>query len=130
MLAAPAIARAEWLMPMSARARWLPIPLIYGKCRQRGELVHAEDFTENYTVVDGITDYSYSSSFSVVVPVGILDAPVRIWADGALTTLGELNAGVSNLGMSRGTSKIIARNVPLARFGNRIPEITVEVLGL
>lgn len=98
--------------------------------------------------------YSYFASFAVGLCEGVAEGIIRIWADGKLIydrsdtslTLGDLifrfypgdeeqlpdalieaDKGVGNVPAHRGLCYLVFERLPLANFGNRIPNITVEV---
>jgi len=94
-----------------------------------------------------VTKFSYYCSFAV----GIADGPIsgirRVWADGQeldLTSIEyrlhrgtedqlpdpliEAKQGAGNAPAYRGTAYIVFENLPLASYGNRVPQISVEVL--
>lgn len=100
------------------------------------------------------TTYSYYGSFAVALCQGPIAGVGRIWADGKLIYASALLAsgkygdvtvylgsevqtadptiqadkGVEDTPAFRGTAYIVFPRMPLADFGNRIPNITVEVV--
>ncbi len=97
--------------------------------------------------------YSYSSSFAVVVAARAIQRIDRIWADGKLLRAadGTLNfpatirtytggeaqsadpliASVEGSGLApayRGRAVVVFEDLPLADYGNRIPNLTFEVI--
>lgn len=98
--------------------------------------------------------YSYSSSFAVIVSARPIVGIGRIWADGKLlrTSDGTLNfpagirtydgaeaqpvdpliAAAEGTGLApayRGRALVVFEDLPLADYGNRIPNLTFEVIG-
>ena len=103
-------------------------------------------------------DPVYKCSFAVALCEGPIDAPLKVYADGKIiadfTNTGyfsgpdfenlityytgdesqlpdptiEAVEGVGNVPAFRGTAYLVFKNFPLANFGNRIPNISVEVL--
>ena len=99
------------------------------------------------------TSYSYSSSFAVIVAARPIVAIGRIWADGKLLraadgtlnfpavfriysgaeaqTVDPLIAAAEGLGRTpayRGRAYVVFEDLPLADYGNRIPNLTFEVI--
>ena len=100
--------------------------------------------------------YSYFGTFAVLVGYGPLRGVRRIWADAVLIFDGtgtgapppdfgikfyqgtedqlpdptiEAALGVGNVPAYRGFSYIVFSRMPLEKFGNRLPSMTVEVVG-
>ena len=92
------------------------------------------------------TTYSYYGSFAVALCEGPVDRLWRIWADGKPLDLtgitwrfhrgtfdqdpDPLIEGVEGTGQVpayRGTAYVVFENLPLERFGNRLPQLTFEV---
>ncbi|MGN6516308.1 MAG: baseplate multidomain protein megatron [Rhizomicrobium sp.] len=93
------------------------------------------------------TDYSYSISFAVGLCAGKAASIGRVWADGSLLDLSpfttrfypgdEVQAedpliqeieGEGNTPAYRGLSYIVFEDLPLAQFGNRIPQLQFEII--
>ncbi|MEL6283480.1 MAG: glycoside hydrolase TIM-barrel-like domain-containing protein [Pseudomonadota bacterium] len=92
------------------------------------------------------TSYSYSLSFAVALCVGPIDRIGRVWADGKPFTLSEVShrlylggsdqvadpliqsvEGVDATPAYRGTAYLVFEDLPLGPFGDRVPQISVEV---
>lgn len=90
------------------------------------------------------TTYSYFGSFAVGLCEGAVTRLGRIWADGRLLDTRALNvrlhrggedqlpdplieARVPGAPAYRGLAYLVFERLPLARFGNRLPQISVEV---
>jgi hypothetical protein len=93
------------------------------------------------------TDYLYSVSFAVALCEGEITKIGRVWADGALIDLTQFTTrlytgseaqspdpliedieGPGNAPAYRGTAYIVLEDMPLASFGNRIPQLQFEVI--
>ena len=133
------------------------IPIGYGTIRVAGNVIWSTDLVESKKKSSGkggpkITTYSYSVSFAVALCEGPIVGLLRIWADGRLiygegssgTTLPitlylgdetqlpdptmEAEEGAGNVPAHRGTAYIVFTALQLAEFGNRIPNLTFEVI--
>ena len=143
---------------IQASSEGAAIPRLYGRMRIAGQLVWATRFKETIvtTKVGGgkglpspsvtQSDYQYSISFAV----GLCSAATkigRVWADGNLIDLSQFTTrfysggetqladplmeeieGTGNNPAYRGLSMIVFEDMPLADFGNRIPQLQFEVM--
>ncbi len=94
-----------------------------------------------------VTEYSYSVSFAVGLAEGVIDRIGRIWADGKPLDLADLTfriykgsetqmpdslieavEGSGNAPAYRGLAYVVFEDLPLARFGNRVPQLNFEVI--
>jgi GTA TIM-barrel-like domain/Putative phage tail protein len=134
------------------------IPRVYGRVRVAGQLIWATQYdqTTSTTSTGGKgfaapstseTTYNYSISFAV----GLCEGPVamigRVWADGTLIDLSQFTTrfypgdetqaqdpliqeieGEGNTPAWRGLCVMVFEDVPLAQFGNRIPQLQFEVI--
>ena len=99
-----------------------------------------------------VTTYTYRVNFAVALCEGPIDSILRVWANGTLifdksTTLNSSNfrfyngdetqlpdalieayLGVGNVPGYRGVAYVVFENMQLADYGNRIPNLTFEVL--
>ncbi len=134
-----------------------PIPLVWGRVRVGGQVIWASDFLETTTVSGGggskgrrqptVTEYSYSVSVAVALCEGPILGIGRIWADGQELVPGDLNLrvyrgtedqmpdplveAIEGQGFApayRGTAYALIEDLPLGRFGNRVPQLSFEVL--
>ncbi len=135
-----------------------PILRVYGRMRVGGQIVWASRFTENTdeSSVGGKggfgggaeqTRYWYYASFAVGLCEGKVDGIGRIWADGEVLDVEGLEIrlhkggedqlpdpkivaveGEDHAPAFRGLAYLVFDELPLERFGNRIPQITVEVI--
>lgn len=134
------------------------IPRVYGRMKLGGNIIWATDFREvvNTQSQGGgkgggpsvtTTSYQYYASFAVAFCEGPIAGFGRIWADGELmdlrsvtyrTYLGDedqlpdtfmaAKSGADKTPAYRGTAYIMFEDLFLESYGNRIPQITVEVL--
>ena len=93
------------------------------------------------------TDYTYSISFAVGLCAGVTTRIGRVWADGKLVDLAQFTIrfykgdetqsfdplieeieGEGNTPAYRGLSYIVFEDMPLAQFGNRIPQLQFEII--
>ncbi len=136
-----------------------PLPRLYGRMRVAGNLVWTAGIKESRKRTGGgksgpaTNNYSYSSSFAVIVAARTIVRVDRIWADGKVLRAsdGTLNfpatirtyhgaedqpvdpliaaaEGVANAPAYRGRAYVVFEDLPLADYGNRIPNLTFEVV--
>ncbi|MDE2164109.1 MAG: glycoside hydrolase/phage tail family protein [Alphaproteobacteria bacterium] len=133
-----------------------PIPRVYGRMRAAGQLIWASRFQESTSTTTtggkgaaspGVqeTDYLYSISFAVGLCTGPVTRIGRIWADGTLLDpaaytmrvyRGEETQAADPLIAEidgetpayRGLCYVVFEDMPLAAFGNRIPQLQFEVI--
>ena len=93
------------------------------------------------------TDYTYSISFAVALCAGEITRIGRVWADGSLIDISQFTTrlysgsesqsfdpgiedieGAGNTPAYRGLAYIVFEDMPLADFGNRIPQLQFEVI--
>ncbi|MCI4646426.1 MAG: glycoside hydrolase/phage tail family protein [Hyphomonadaceae bacterium] len=128
------------------------LPNVYGRMRVGGQVIWAGDFTENRTSQGGkggprVSTYSYTVSFAVAVCEGPNARIERIWANGEPLSLGsythriypgsetqepdpaiEAELGAGKAPAYRGTCYILFEDFPLEAFGNRLPQLSFEVV--
>jgi len=125
---------------------------VYGRMRVAGQLIWASDFTEQRETQGGkggprVNTYTYSVSFAV----GICEGPGaridRIWANGEVLDKSryvhreypgseqqdpdpaiEADLGPAQSPAYRGLCYIVFEDFPLEAFGNRIPNLSFEVV--
>jgi hypothetical protein len=134
-----------------------PIPRIFGRMRLAGQLIWASQFREtivtsrtsgggkggpSVTVTE--TDYTYSISFAVGLCEGTATRLGRVWANGNLLDLsrqtvrfyrGTQDQAVDPLIADidgdvpawRGLCYVVFEDMALGDFGNRIPQLQIEV---
>ena len=133
------------------------IPALYGRMRVGGNIIWATDFREETETTEQgggkgggpkveSTEYKYYASFALALCEGPITGIGRVWADGKSLDLegidyevykgGEAQLpdpimqaalGVENTPAFRGTAYIRFHDLLLTDFGNRIPQINVEV---
>ncbi len=93
-----------------------------------------------------VTEYSYSVSFAVGLAEGEINRIGRVWADGKPLNLAdftvriykgtetqspdsvlEATEGSGNAPAYRGLSYVVFEDLPLEKFGNRVPQLNFEV---
>jgi GTA TIM-barrel-like domain/Putative phage tail protein len=133
-----------------------PIPDVYGRMRIAGQVIWAtnlEEVVETSTEKasskgssqkTSITQYVYFANFAVGLCEGEADYVGRVWADGKEIDLAAythrfyrgtetqapdslLSAVEGAAPAYRGLAYIVFEKMPLARFGNRIPQLAFEV---
>lgn len=127
------------------------IPALWGKARLAGQVIWAAPIVEHKKQQKtggkggpSITEYSYTASFAVGICEGPISRIGRIWADGneidparfpfrlyrgnetqkpdSLIASLERNAPAY-----RGLAYVVFTDLPLAPFGNRVPQLSFEV---
>lgn len=135
-----------------------PLAQLYGRMRLGGQVIWASQFLETATTSGGgggkgrpaqpqVTSYSYSVSLAIALCEGEIAGVSRIWADGEEVSAQDLNMtvytgstdqlpdpvmeaieGAGQVPAYRGTAYVVLENVSLARFGNRVPQFSFDVL--
>ncbi|MCZ4297995.1 baseplate multidomain protein megatron [Henriciella marina] len=128
------------------------LPLVYGRARVGGQVIWAARFKEKRRERSAgkggpkLNDYSYSVSFAVAIAQGPVTRVGRVWANGEVLAVADFNhrfyrgdesqlpdplieavEGAGNAPAYRGTAYIIFEDLPLDRFGNRLPQLSFEV---
>src|SRR5690625_3748096 len=134
-----------------------PIPMVWGRMRVAGQVIWATRFREHVrTTTHGgkatggggqrVREYSYTISFAIGLGQGVIERTGRIWADGRVMDLSGVNwrlykgdeaqlpdpkmeavEGAGNVPAYRGLAYIVFEDLPVGPYGNRIPQINVEV---
>ncbi len=129
------------------------IPLVYGRFRVGGQVIWAARFTERREETragkggPSLSNFSYSVSFAVALGLGEVTRINRVWANGEPLALGEvahrlypggedqapdpLIEAVEGAGCApayRGTAYVVFEDLPLDRFGNRLPQLSFEIV--
>ena len=132
------------------------IPRAYGTVRTAGHLIWATRFEEvSSTERQGgkgggggteVTRYSYLGNAAYALCEGPIASVRRVWADGAELDLTEVEMRVyrgtedqlpdplieakqgGNAPAFRGTAFVVFERLPLERFGNRLPQLSFEVV--
>jgi hypothetical protein len=132
-----------------------PISIIVGRMRVAGNLVWSNGIAESASGggKSGSSGYSYSASFAVALAAGPIAGIGRIWADGTqicdsagefaspvtmrlytgseVQTVDPLIAATEGSAAApayRGIAYVVFEALPLADFGNRIPNLTFEII--
>ncbi|WP_108661170.1 baseplate multidomain protein megatron [Acuticoccus kandeliae] len=128
-----------------------PIPRVYGRMRLAGTVIWATDYEENVSTSGGkgggptVQEYSYTANFAV----GICEGPIarigRIWADGEPLDLegvtwrqylgaddqeaDPLIEAVEGVAPAyRHMAYVVFERLPIGPYGNRLPQLTFEVV--
>ncbi|MDP3859949.1 MAG: glycoside hydrolase/phage tail family protein, partial [Phaeovulum sp.] len=127
---------------------------VWGRMRLPGQVIWATRFAETATRRGGkgaprpaTTEFSYSISLAIAICEGEITRIGRVWADGTEISAESLNmrvytgaqtqqvdpkiAAVEGDGMApayRGTAYVVFEDLPLAQFGNRVPQFNFEVM--
>ncbi|NBD28500.1 MAG: host specificity protein [Alphaproteobacteria bacterium] len=132
------------------------IAQLYGRMRIPGQVIWATEFQESRNRSGGgkgvpqrpaTVEYSYSISLAIALCEGEVARVARVWADGQEVSPEDLNLrlhpgtadqlpdpkieAVEGAGLApsyRGTSYVVLEDLPLAQFGNRVPQFTFEVM--
>ena len=130
-----------------------PIPRVYGRVRLAGQVIWATRYEEESTEESrggkggvSTTTYRYYANFAVGLCEGPIHRIARVWADGTLLDLDAITLRV-HLGTEdqepdalilarqadavpayRGTAYVVFERLPLDDWGNRIPQLTFEVI--
>jgi hypothetical protein len=142
------------VLQVSESREGAPLPISYGRVRVPGQVIWATHFRETASErsVGGkggsdITEYTYTASFAVALCEGELTRVARAWANGAPLALATLNhrlyrgsdaqvpdplmeavEGAGQVPAYRGTAYIVFEDIDLAPFGNRLPQLSFEVI--
>ncbi len=129
-----------------------PLPRLYGRARLAGQVIWATRFEEVTSEEGGkgggssVTTYAYYANFAI----GLCEGPVarigRCWADGeeldlatvtwrllaghedqAADSLIEAKQGAAATPAYRGTAVVVFERLPVAAYGNRLPQLAFEV---
>lgn len=130
------------------------IPIVYGRFRVTGQVIWASKFHEVTAkrTVGGkggqrVIERSYTISFAIGLCEGPIDGIGKVWANGNLLDLSTLThrlylggedqmpdpltealEGVSDAPAHRGLAYIMFEDMPLAAYGDRIPQLAFEVM--
>lgn len=131
-----------------------PMARVFGRVRLAGQVIWASHVRESSSEapVGGKgggptqTDFAYSISFAVGLCEGEVAGVERIWANGTLLDVTGLDMRVyrgtedqlpdpiitategDQAPAFRGTAYLVFEDFPLAEYGNRIPQLNIEVL--
>lgn len=134
-----------------------PVPRVYGRARIGGQLIWATRFIETASSSrsgssggkggPATTTYAYAGNFAVGLCEGPIALVRRVWADGRELDLTQITMrlhrgtpdqeadplivakeGAANAPAYRGLAYLVFENMPLADYGNRIPQLSFEVV--
>lgn len=140
-------------LEVQASTEGAPIPRVYGRARLTGQIIWATKFEEVSETEGGgkggpqvsTTTFSYFANFAVALCEGPISRIGRIWADGKLLDQAAFTFRVhfgdeaqeadsliaakeeGDAPAYRGTAYVVFERMPLADFGNRIPQLSFEV---
>jgi hypothetical protein len=132
------------------------IPTVYGRMRIAGQVIWSTNLLEvastqgqggkGLATGPTVTDYSYFANFAVGLCEGEIRGLGRCWADGkeidltsfapriylgtetqAADSLITAIEGAVNAPAFRGLAYVVFERLPLAKFGNRLPQLSFEV---
>jgi len=145
-------------LTVMASTEGAPIPRVYGRARLSGQVIWATNLEEVVTTQTqgggkgmggsgGTTEttYSYFANFAVGLCEGPIGAAMRVWADGNPLDLTGITMRVyagsetqtadpliiakeGNAPAYRGLAYVVFERLPLENFGNRIPQLSFEVV--
>lgn len=141
---------------ITSAAEGADVGVVYGRLRVPGQVIWASEFSESSDTSGGgkgapptpeVTTYSYNVSMAVALCEGQISRIGRIWADGEEISPADLNLrvytgtvdqqpdpkiaaieGLENTPAYRGTAYVVLEDLSLGQFGNRIPQLTFEVM--
>jgi hypothetical protein len=131
------------------------IPAVWGRMRVSGQVIWATNLEEVVSTEtqkasskggpkSSTTAYSYFGNFAVGLCEGVIDGIGRVWADGKVIDIGSyttrLYMGTESQAADslissveavapayRGLAYIVFERLPLAKFGNRLPQLSFEI---
>lgn len=134
------------------------IPNVFGRMRVSGNVIWSSRFRENVTVQEAgggkgapggpvTKQYSYSVNVAIALCEGEIARVGRVWADGNLLSLSDVTMrvytgaedqlpdpvmsateGEGNVPAYRGLAYVVFEDLELGPFGNRIPQLSFEVI--
>ena len=140
---------------LSSVGQGTPVQEVWGRMRVSGEIIWASRFQEQRQKSGGgkgaprptTTSFSYTVSFAIALCRGEALRVGRVWADGVEIAPKSLDLrfypgsedqlpdpkieAVEGPGLApsyRGICYVVIENLPLARFGNRVPQFSFEVV--
>lgn len=127
------------------------VPKVYGRMRVGGQMIWSSDFLETVDQSrqggkggQKVKSYSYTVSFAIGLCEGRISRIGRVWADGNELSLSDFTYSVHKGGKNqqpdplidalekgapgfRELAYIVFEDLPIGPFGNRIPQLNVEV---
>ena len=137
-------------LALQGAAEGAPIACVFGRARVTGQVIWAARFLEGRNTSSAgkggprSVEYAYSLSFAVGLCEGPIDGIGRVWADGQPMDLGGLTmrlhrgsedqtpdpliaAVETEAPAYRGTAYVVFEDLPLGPYGNRAPQLAIEV---
>lgn len=139
-------------LPVMESREGVGIPSVYGRMRVAGQVIWASRFREHKTTQSSgskggprVTTYDYTVSFAVALGEGPVLAVQRAWANGEAFDLSQVTHRLYRgddtqdadpliemiegaAPAYRGTAYIVFEDLPLDDFGNRIPQLSFEIV--
>ncbi len=138
---------------LGSSSEGLGVPRLYGWGRLSGNIIWARELVRHVSETAGSKGMAPTqeheevlASFAIGFCEGRVSRLGRIWADGQLLDTSELNLrfyhgdetqlpdslieavqGAGNAPAYRGLCYLVVENLPLSRFGNRIPHLSAEL---
>ena len=141
---------------ITGAAEGADVQRVHGRMRVAGQVIWATQFFEDKSSSGGgkgsrptpvTTTYSYSVSLAIALCEGVIGRVGRVWADGVEISPEVLNMrvypgtatqlpdpkiaaveGAENAPAYRGTAYVVLEDLALGQFGNRIPQLSFEVV--
>lgn len=143
---------------MMGASEGAPIPRVWGRVRLGGQVIWASRFEEVVSRQGGrggkgtprrpvVEEFSYTVSLAVALCEGPILRVGRVWADGVEIDPDRYTMhvyrgdetqmpdpkiaaveGIENAPAYRGTAYVVFEDLPLAEFGNRVPQFSFEVV--
>jgi hypothetical protein len=133
------------------------IPRVFGRSRVAGNVIWTSNYRETSTKTETggkgapkgptVTNYAYSISMAVALCEGEISRVGRIWADGNIIAKDDVTMhvytgaedqqpdplmvsieGADHVPAYRGVAYVVFEDLPLADYGNRVPQFTFEVI--
>ncbi len=142
-------------LQLQTAAEGASLPFVYGRVRVIGNIIWATRFEEVVSEEkqggkstgrsSSVTSHSYFANFAVALCEGPITAVRRVWANGKELDTSTLNLRIhsgkedqqpdplieAKQGTApayKGTAYVVFERLPMARFGNRIPQLAFEVI--
>ena len=138
---------------VQASSEGAAVPRLWGAARLAGQVIWATRFAETSSTSGGgkggakVTEYAYTASFAVGLCEGVIGGIGRVWADGKDLALDGVTMrvhrgsedqmpdplivaveGAENAPAYRGLAYVVFEDMPLEPFGNRVPQLSFEVM--
>ncbi len=141
---------------LTAASEGMAVGQVFGRMRVPGQVIWATQFVETETTTGGgkgagpqptTTEFSYSVSMAIALCEGEITRVGRVWADGTEISPLSLNMrvykgtadqqpdpkvlaveGNGNAPAYRGIAYVVLEDLQLGQFGNRVPQLTFEVM--